>query len=640
MPDERRTDPAPPPDPGPSPGGGNGRGSERPGRGGGNAEPTPRWMMWLWGAIGLLLVASFIASAVTADDAGGGRLTYGEFLDRLDSAQLAEVTISDTGGLTGKLEDGSSFTSQLPNAVPDEDLIARLRAADVEVDATGPASGLGAMLFSFLPVLLLVGVMVWFARRARSGGGAASFGGFAKSKAKVIDEERPKTTFADVAGYEGAKAELVEVVDYLRRPERYHAAGAVGPGGVLMVGPPGTGKTLIARAIAGEADVAFFSVTASSFVELFVGVGAARVRDLFEQARKRVPAIIFIDEIDAIGQRRGGRSMMGNDEREQTLDQLLAEMDGFDPAEGLVVLAATNRPDVLDPALLRPGRFDRQVVIPLPNQAERLAILGVHCRSKQLGPDIDLALVARATPGFSGADLANLANEAAIVAVRDDRTVLVAADFDAARDRIVLGRRDKGAMLLDDERRIVAVHEAGHALVAALSEHADPVEKVSILPTGAALGVTHQLPVDERHIYTRSWFDDALAVRVAGRAAEQIVFKEGSSGAADDLAAATDLAIRMIRDFGMSEELGPVSYGGRNMNWTDDGAGNARAPMSEATQRVIDELVAREVRQAAQRAEQLLVAHRTQLEALAALLEEREVVDGAMIDALIAGTPL
>ena len=400
-----------------------------------------------------------------------------------------------------------------------------------------------------------------------------------------------------------------------------------------MVGPPGTGKTLFARVIAGEAGVPFFSASGSGFVELYVGVGASRVRDLFRQARERAPAIVFIDEIDAIGQIRSSARVGSNDEREQTLNQLLAEMDGFDPAKGVVVLAATNRPDTLDPALLRPGRFDRRVVIPLPNQEERLAILTVHCRTKRLGSDVELRTVARATPGFSGADLANLANEAAIVAVRDGRVVLSAADFDAARDRIVLGRRDRGNVLLTDERHLVALHEAGHAVVAAFSPHADPVAKISILPAGNALGVTHQLPVDERHLYTEAYLRDALAVRLAGRMAEHLVLGERSSGAADDLASATHLAVRMVRELGLSDDVGPVSYP------APDGS-SLPAPLSDETQRAIDRAVDQTLRQAEDRAAAVLTAHRFELEQVAALLEQKEVLDGAeLYDVLHLSSP-
>jgi cell division protease FtsH len=412
------------------------------------------------------------------------------------------------------------------------------------------------------------------------------------------------------------------------------------PRGVLMVGPPGTGKTLLARAVAGEAGVPFFSVTGSSFVELFVGVGASRVRDLFEQARKRGQAIIFIDEVDAIGQRRAGSgAVVSNDEREQTLNQLLAEMDGFDPSTGVVVLAATNRPEVLDPALLRPGRFDRQVTIPLPNVTERAAILAVHCRGKKLAPDVDLDVIARGTPGFSGADLANLANEAAIVAVRAGRDTLTAADFDEARDRIILGRREDSNVLLPEEKHAVAVHESGHALVAALSEHADPVAKVTILPAGQALGVTEQLPLVERHMYTEDYLRDSLAVRLGGRAAELVVLGQGSTGAANDLAGATDLATKMVREFGLSETLGPVGYPeGGSVFLGSGGPGMSSRPFAEATQAEIDREVAKLLREAEKRAVDLLRTHRSVLDALTESLLENETVDGSVVYRL-AGVP-
>ena len=444
-------------------------------------------------------------------------------------------------------------------------LLTQLQSSGVEVSSAPSGNGFGTEVLIYLitfglPILLFV----WLFRRLSRGGAGGLQGimGVGRSRAKVFDEERPTTKFDDVAGYEGAKSEISEVVDFLRKPDRYTRVGATVPRGVLMVGPPGTGKTLLARAVAGEAEVPFFSVTGSGFVELFVGVGAARVRDLFAEARKRAPAIIFIDEIDAIGQRRasGGGAYVSNDEREQTLNQLLAEMDGFEPTTGIVVLAATNRPEILDPALLRPGRFDRQVTIPLPNVSERAAILAVHCRGKKLDGDVDLNAVARGTPGFSGADLANLVNEAAIAAVRGGRDVITAADFDAARDRIILGRREGSNVLLPEEKHAVAVHESGHALVAALSEHADPVAKVTILPAGQTLGVTEQLPLVERHMYGEDYLHDSLAVRLGGRAAELVVIGQGSTGAANDLAGATDLATKMVREFGLSETLGPIGY--------------------------------------------------------------------------------
>ncbi len=460
-------------------------------------------------------------------------------------------------------------------------LLNDLAANKVQITAQTTGTSFGAEVLSWL-ILLLPFIVIgyfWWRLSKRAGGGGALQGvlGAGRSKAKVFDQERPKTTFADVAGYEGAKAEIAEVVDFLQNPDRYARAGAMAPRGILMVGPPGTGKTLLARAVAGEASVPFFSVTGSSFVEMFVGVGAARVRDLFSEARKKAPAIIFIDEIDAIGQRRGGAGVVSNDEREQTLNQLLAEMDGFDPATGIVVLAATNRPEMLDPALLRPGRFDRQITVPLPNLAERLAILAVHCRGKKLDQTVDLEVVARGTPGFSGADLANLVNEAAIVAVRAKRDIISAADFDQARDRIILGRREGSNVLLPDEKHAVAVHEAGHALVAVYSDKADPVAKVTILPAGQALGVTEQLPLVERHLYGEDYLHDMLAVDMGGRAGELVVLGQGSTGAANDLAKATELATKMVREFGLSATLGPVGYPSGGSVYLGGGGASSRA---------------------------------------------------------------
>jgi cell division protease FtsH len=490
-------------------------------------------------------------------------------------------------------------------------------------------------LLSFLPLLLLIAFFLWMGRRG-SKQLVGGIKGIAGSKAKVYDEDKPTTRFHDIAGYAGAKREVAEVVDFLSHPERYARAGAIGPRGVLMVGPPGTGKTLMARAVAGEAGVPFLALTGSSFVELFVGVGASRVRDLFADARKRAPSIIFIDEIDAIGQRRGG-SFASNDEREQTLNQLLAEMDGFDPSTGVVLMAATNRPEVLDPALLRPGRFDREVEIPLPNQAERAAILRVHVEGKHLAPDVDFDAVARATPGFSGADLANLVNEAAIVAVRNNRDVIYARDIDEARDRVILGRRDASNALLPEEKHSVAVHEAGHALVAFLSAHADPVAKITILPAGQALGVTEQLPVDERHLYSESYLLDSLAIRLGGRASENLVIGEASTGAASDLSGATDLAIKMVRDWGLSPRLGPIGYGSDQPSYLSGPQFGQERPFAEGTQQIIDQEVSRLLSEAEDRARGLLSEHRDILDAVVAELLEKETISGEDLAAIVGG---
>jgi cell division protease FtsH len=551
--------------------------------------------------------------------------TYSQFLSSVKSGKVKTASINSNGGVSGSLKDGDDYTSQIPTALADNSLAGVLESNNVDITGVGPSSSLGEDLLELLPFVIFLGIFIWLGRRTRRqlAGGIMGIGG---SKAKIYDEEKPATRFSDVAGYEGAKQEVGEVVDFLKNPARYARAGAIGPRGVLMAGPPGTGKTLIARAVAGEAEVPFLALTGSSFVELFVGVGASRVRDLFADARKRAPSIIFIDEIDAIGQRRGG-SFVSNDEREQTLNQMLAEMDGFDPSTGVVVMAATNRPDVLDPALLRPGRFDRTVEIPLPNQAERTAILKVHSKDKHLDKDVDLEAVARGTPGFSGADLSNLINEAAIVAVRHDRGVISAQDIDEARDRVLLGRRDSSNALLPDEKRSVAVHEAGHALVAVLSQHADPVAKVSILPAGRALGVTEQLPVDERHLYSESYLHDSLAIRLGGRSSEILVIGEASTGAANDLSSATDLAIKMVRDWGLSPRLGPIGFGSEGPDHSGGQPWAAR-PFAEGTQLAIDEEVTRLLIEAEKRATDLLDENRATLDALIDKLLEKETISG------------
>jgi cell division protease FtsH len=597
--------------------------------------PPPAWRNLLI-ILGLVLTALLLSRP--AMRGGSARdLTFSQFTARVQANQVKSATIDPNGGVTGRLTDGTRYRSQIPTALNDNSLSSLLQQHGVQITGEGPAgTTLASVLLSLLPLLLFVGLFLWLGRRAtrQMAGGLGAIMG---SRARLYDAEKPTARFSDVAGYEGAKREITEVVDFLKHPRKYSQAGAVGPRGVLMVGPPGTGKTLMARAVAGEAGVPFFSVTGSSFIEVFVGVGASRVRDLFQKARRRAPAIIFIDEIDAIGQRRGG-AVISNDEREQTLNQLLAEMDGFDPSTGVVVIGATNRPETLDPALLRPGRFDRQVEIPLPNLSDRAAILAVHSKDKPLGPDVDLRVVARGTPGFSGADLANLVNEAAIVAVRDGRNTISAEDFAEARDRILLGRRDATNALLPDERRAVAVHEAGHALVAVLSEHADPVAKVTILPAGRALGVTEQLPVDERHLYGESYLRESLAIRMGGRAAERMVLGEVSTGATNDLAGATQLATRMVREFGMSSALGPVGFASGSPAYLGDQPIRSR-DYAEATQRVIDEEVARLLGEAESRATKLLETHRDALDRVTDLLLERETIDGAELEATVKGIP-
>jgi cell division protease FtsH len=598
--------------------------------------PPPRWRNWLL-VVGLLVtVVLFLLPVPTSGKVE--QLSYSQLKSDIAAGQVASVALGPDGAVSGKLTNGTKFTSSYPTSLQDPEFTKLLDQHHVQVTTQSPRTSIGSVLLTLLPLALIVGLFWWTGRVARRQlAGPGGLGGIGRSRSKVFDAERPDTTFADVAGYEGVKREVTEVVDFLKNPDRYRRAGAVGPRGVLMVGPPGTGKTLLARAVAGEAQVPFISVTGSSFVEMFVGVGAARVRDLFAEARKRAPSIVFIDEVDAIGQRRGGQ-LVSNDERDQTLNQLLAEMDGFDPATGVVVMAATNRPETLDPALLRPGRFDRQVVIPLPAQAERRAILQVHAKGKHLGPDVDLDVVARGTPGFSGADLANLVNEAAIFAVRAGRDVIMAVDFAEARDRVLLGQRDSSNALLPDEQRAVAVHESGHALVAAISEHGDPVAKVTILPAGQALGVTEQLPIDERHLYSEGYLKDSLAIRMGGQVAEQLVFGETSTGAANDLAGATDLATRMVREFGMSPALGPVGFASGSPMYLGGEQVRTR-PYAEATQRVIDEEVAKLLRQAEGRATAMLADHRHALDQLTELLLERETVDGTDVDEVLGRVP-
>jgi cell division protease FtsH len=610
--------------------------------------PPPSWRHWLWLAalfVALLyILPSFVHTTPQVS------LSYSQFQSDVSGHKIKTVSIPSPSSaeanvtVTGTMTDGRDYSAVTPYIAPGSTLADSLQAAKVSVSYQPAGSSVGGILLELLIfVVLPFALVIWVFRRMARTAGSSLQGvmGVGRARAKVFDAERPSTKFGDVAGYDGVKAEITEVVDFLRNPDRYRRAGAMAPRGVLMVGPPGTGKTLMARAVAGEASVPFFSVTGSSFVEMFVGVGAARVRDLFAEARKQAPAIIFIDEIDAIGQRRAGSgAVVANDEREQTLNQLLSEMDGFDMTAGIVVLGATNRPEVLDPALLRPGRFDRQVVIPLPTLQERAAILAVHCRDKHLGPDVDLTVVARGTPGFSGADLANLANEAAIVAVRDGRDVLKAADFDDARDRILLGRREGSNVLLPEEKHSVAIHESGHALVAALSDHADPVAKVTILPAGQALGVTQQLPLVERHLYGEDYLTESLAVRLGGRAAELVELGQGSTGAANDLASATDLATKMVREFGLSAAVGPVGYPeGGSVFLGGGGPGVSSRPFAESTQATIDAEVARLLREAEERAISLIRTHHDMLTQIVSLLLENETVDGAEVYRIV-GKPV
>ncbi len=605
------------------------------------ARVPPSSWRWVAVVVGLVVVVALLLSRGAGSD-DRRDVGYSELVGPLVAERQVAVAVvaNGTGRIEGELRDGTRFASEGPEPALEGDMRAlRDSGARVSFRTTTPNP-----MLSFLPLLLMLGAVVglylWMGRRAQSQlGGVMSIG---RSRAKVYTTERPTTTFADVAGLVGVKQEIKEVVDFLSAPSKFRQIGAKIPKGVLLVGPPGTGKTLLARAVAGEAGVPFLSVTGSDFMEMFVGVGASRVRDLFATARKQAPSIIFLDEIDSIGRKRGAGLGGGHDEREQTLNQMLSEMDGFEASEGVVIIAATNRPDVLDPALLRPGRFDRQVVVPLPDLTERLPILQVHCKGKRISPDVDLAVVARGTPGMSGADLANLVNEAALHAVRRGAQEVAAADFEAARDRLLMGQRRESVLLTDKERHATAFHEGGHAVTAYVLADADPVHKVTILPTGMALGATQQLPLEERHTYWREHLEAALAVMMGGRCAERLVLGSLSTGAGNDLQRATEMARRMVREFGMSDEIGPMAWGSQGQVFLGEDLLHSK-DYSDDTGRVIDREVEKILRAAEERSLRLLTEHRAGLEAVAGALLQRETLDGDEVSRLVdaaAGHPV
>ncbi len=596
---------------------------------GSGQEPTFRWAMI---ALFALVLAVLVLPPLFS---GKNRtpLSYGDFTRRVSEGKVAKAEVNnDTGRVTGELSNGESFTVDGPRPLPDPDnALLREKVRDLDFSNTQP-NLLAALIPFLLPVALFIGFFMWMNRRAQ--GQMSGIMSIGRSKAKVYTTERPKTTFGDVAGYEGVKQEINEVVDFLKSTDRFKEIGARIPKGVLLVGPPGTGKTLLARAVAGEAGVPFMSVTGSDFMEMFVGVGASRVRDLFQTARKQAPAIIFVDEVDSIGRKRGAGLGGGHDEREQTLNQMLSEMDGFETTEGIVMMAATNRPDILDPALLRPGRFDRQIVVPLPDLEERLPILQVHAKDKRMADDVDLAVVARGTPGMSGADLSNLVNEAALHAVRRNADAVHMEDFEAARDRVIMGQRRETLALSDEEKERIAYHEGGHAVLAYVLPHADPVHKVTILPAGMALGVTQQLPMEERHIYPRDYIEDSLAVRMGGRVAELLVYDDLSTGANNDLVGNTELARKMVREWGMSDRVGPMAWSSQGAVFLGDDLMHTR-DYSDETSRVIDEEVERILRVQEQRAHEQLTKHRKGLDAVAAALLECETIDGGEVKRLV-----
>jgi len=603
-------------------------GPRRPGtRGDSN---LPSWLVWVLVAV----VGLTVVSALSLGSRPEEPISYTEFKEQVADGNVRDVVWNNVDQrITGTRTSGEEFVTTGP-AEPPADVLELMEDNDVRVEFSTPTPNfLTQLLPLMLPILLIIGFFVWMNRRAQGQmGGIMSIG---RSKAKTYTTERPGTLFADVAGYEGVKREIREVVDFLREPDRFLEIGARIPKGVLLVGPPGTGKTLLARAVAGEAGVPFLSVSGSDFMEMFVGVGASRVRDLFESARKHGRAIIFIDEIDSIGRKRGAGLGGGHDEREQTLNQMLSEMDGFEGTDGIVMMAATNRPDILDPALLRPGRFDRQVVVPLPEIEDRRAILGVHVKHKKLSPEVDLALVARGTPGMSGADLSNLVNEAALTAVRRGSKVIEMRDFEDARDRVLMGQRRESLVLSDREKELTAYHEGGHALCAALLPNADPVHKVTILPRGMALGVTQQLPEEDKHSYSQEYLEESIVVAMGGRVAEEIVFDHRSTGAANDLQVSTERARRMVTEFGMSDRIGPRAWGGSGPVFLGDDFGQQRE-YSEQTAQLIDDEVERILRAGEERCRKLLTEHRAALDLIARALLEHETISGVEVNRLIA----
>jgi cell division protease FtsH len=553
----------------------------------------------------------------------------------VEAGRVDSVTIR--GNLvSGKLKDGGEFRTYIVDS-PDFVKVLRDKGVRISVKPVDPNPWYMSFLISWLPMLLFIGVWIFFMRQMQGGGAKAlSFG---KAKARLISEKHNKVTFADVAGVDEAKEELREIIDFLKDPHKFQKLGGKIPKGVLLVGPPGTGKTLLAKAIAGEANVPFFSISGSDFVEMFVGVGASRVRDLFEQGKKHAPCIIFMDEIDAVGRHRGAGLGGGHDEREQTLNQLLVEMDGFETNEGVILIAATNRPDVLDPALLRPGRFDRQVVVARPDVKGREEILRVHARRIPLAPDVELKVLARGTPGFSGADLANLVNEAALLAARQTKKLVEMVDFENAKDKVLMGVERRSMIISDEEKRTIAYHEAGHALVAQTLPGADPVHKVTIIPRGRALGLTQQLPADDKYNYSRDYLLNRITILLGGRAAEEMVLNQQTTGAGDDLEKATEMARKMVCEWGMSEKLGPLTFGKREEHIFLGREFARQQDYSEETAVLIDAEVKQIVLDCAIRARTILEEQLGKLHRLAKALLERESLDSEEITRILSGTP-
>ncbi|HEY6715187.1 MAG TPA: ATP-dependent zinc metalloprotease FtsH [Reyranella sp.] len=596
----------------------------------------------LWIVIVLLLALLYSVFQGGTTRTAGNTVSYSDFVHAVEQRQVQDVRIQGntiTGTFREPRNGVQKFATYVPSAPVDEQLMPMLIKNVDRVDA-GPAEegvNLGSIFVSWLPVLVLVGVYIFFLRQMQSGTGRAM--GFGKSRARLLTEKHGRVTFEDVAGIDEAKAELEEIVDFLKDPQKFQRQGGKIPKGCLLVGPPGTGKTLLARAIAGEANVPFFTISGSDFVEMFVGVGASRVRDMFEQAKKNAPCIVFIDEIDAVGRHRGAGLGGGNDEREQTLNQLLVEMDGFESNEGVILIAATNRPDVLDPALLRPGRFDRQVVVPNPDVGGREKILKVHMRKVPLAPDVDPRVLARGTPGFSGADLANLVNEAALRAARVGKRLVTMADFEYAKDKVLMGTERRSMAMTDEEKKLTAYHEAGHALVAMHVPKSDPLHKVTIIPRGRALGVTMQLPERDHLSHTKQFLESRLAIMFGGRTAEEIIFgpENVTTGAASDIQVATQTARGMITAFGMSEKLGRVRYQANEQEVFLGHAVTQTQNVSEATAQLIDQEVRRLIEEAEGKARQILTDHLEDLHLIAKALLEYETLSNDEIHQVLRG---
>ncbi len=586
----------------------------------------------LWLVIGMIMIALFNIFNQPLNSQSD--VIFSEFMDQVESGKISEVTIQGDR-VNGKYLDGSFFQTMTPSK--DQDLVRILRDKGVRIVVVPPeqTSWYMNILISWFPMILLLGIWIFFMRQMQAGGGKAlSFG---KSKARLMNEDKNKITFKDVAGVDEAKEELHEIIEFLKEPQKFNKLGGKIPKGVLLVGPPGTGKTLLAKAIAGEASVPFFSISGSDFVEMFVGVGASRVRDLFEQGKKNSPCIIFIDEIDAVGRHRGAGLGGGHDEREQTLNQLLVEMDGFENNEGVILIAATNRPDVLDPALLRPGRFDRQVMVDRPDVKGREGILKVHTATVPLTENVDLKIIARGTPGFTGADLANLVNEAALLAARDDKKCVGNDDFESAKDKVLMGVERRSMVISEKEKRTTAYHESGHALVAFKLPGTDPLHKVTIIPRGRALGVTMQLPEDEKHTYPRNFLYNNLAIFMGGRVAEEICLGQMTTGAGNDIERATELARKMVCEWGMSEKMGPLTYGAKEEQVFLGKDFSQQKNFSDQTAKLIDQEVKALVMGGYEKACEIITEHRDSLEKMALALLDRESLGASEIKEIFNG---